>query len=84
MCHGEPLLEELRHFLDVVAGQNDRSSRYGSELVRTLQAADRSLEKMNVRTCGKISEANDKAFKILRLFLTPAWWLLFLSLNQPF
>ncbi|MAK28649.1 MAG: hypothetical protein CMI22_09875 [Opitutae bacterium] len=43
----EPLLEELRHFLDVVGGaKNDRSSgEYGSELVRTLQAADRSLEK---------------------------------------
>ena len=43
----EPLLEELRHFLDVVRGaKNDRSSgEYGSELVRTLQAADRSLEK---------------------------------------
>lgn len=43
----EPLLEELRHFLDVVRGaDNDRSSGdYGCELVRTLQASDRSLEK---------------------------------------
>ena len=43
----EPLLEEVEHFIDVILGlENNRSSgSYGSEVVKTLQAADKSLKK---------------------------------------
>lgn len=42
----EPLFEELKHFIKVIQGcEKSRSSgRYGVEVARTLQAADKSLE----------------------------------------
>lgn len=41
----EPLLEEIRHFVNVVLGneENRSSGTYGTEVVRTLKAADQSL-----------------------------------------
>ena len=41
----EPLLEEMKHFLDVISGKqiNRSSGSYGTEVVQTLQAADESL-----------------------------------------
>ena len=41
----EPLLEEIKHFLEVISGKETNRSPgiYGSEVVRTLQAADLSL-----------------------------------------
>jgi hypothetical protein len=40
------LFEELKHFIQVVKGneKNRSSGRYGVEVARTLQAADKSLE----------------------------------------
>jgi predicted dehydrogenase len=42
----EPLLEELKHFINVINGkeQNRSSGTYGTEVVRTLQSADMSLK----------------------------------------
>jgi predicted dehydrogenase len=42
----EPLFEELKHFIQVVKGneKNRSSGRYGVEVARTLQVADKSLE----------------------------------------
>jgi predicted dehydrogenase len=42
----EPLFEELKHFIQVVKGneKNRSSGRYGVAVARTLQAADKSLE----------------------------------------
>ena len=41
----EPLLEEMKHFFDVISGKekNRSSGSYGTEVVQTLQAADKSL-----------------------------------------
>ena len=41
----EPLLEEISHFIDLMTGKekNRSSGEYGSEVVKTLQAADKSL-----------------------------------------
>ena len=41
----EPLLEEMKHFVNVILGKekNRSSGIYGSEIVKTLEAADRSL-----------------------------------------
>jgi predicted dehydrogenase len=41
----EPLLEEIKHFIDVIQGKekNRSSGTYGTEVVKTLQAADKSL-----------------------------------------
>ena len=43
----EPLLEEIKHFLDVISGKetNRSSGIYGTKIVQTLQAADQSLLK---------------------------------------
>ena len=43
----EPLLEEVSHFIDVINGkeENRSSGEYGSEVVKTLQTADKSLLK---------------------------------------
>jgi len=42
----EPLLEELKHFINVINGkeQNRSSGTYATEVVRTLQSADMSLK----------------------------------------
>ena len=42
----EPLLEELKHFINVINGkeQNRSSGTYGAEVVRTLETADLSLK----------------------------------------
>ena len=42
----EPLLEEIKHFLGVVSGteENRSSGNYGVEVVKTLEATDRSLK----------------------------------------
>jgi len=41
----EPLLEEIKHFIDVIQGkeENRSSGSYGTEVVKTLQVADKSL-----------------------------------------
>ena len=41
----EPLLEEIKHFIDVIQGKemNRSSGTYGTEVVKTLQVADKSL-----------------------------------------
>ena len=41
----EPLLEEMRHFVNVILGkeENRSSGTYGTEVVKTLMAADKSL-----------------------------------------
>jgi predicted dehydrogenase len=41
----EPLLEEIKHFISVIKGKevNRSSGTYGTEVVKTLQAADMSL-----------------------------------------
>ena len=41
----EPLLEEIGHFLDVIAGKetNRSSGEYGTEVVKTLRGADQSI-----------------------------------------
>jgi predicted dehydrogenase len=43
----EPLLEELKHFINVINGkeQNRSSGTYGAEVVRTLETTDLSLKK---------------------------------------
>ena len=43
----EPLFEEISHFIKVILGEevNRSSGEYGSEVVKTLQAADKSLLK---------------------------------------
>ena len=43
----EPLLEEIRHFINVIFGkeENRSSGTYGTEVVKTLKAADQSLAK---------------------------------------
>lgn len=42
----EPLLEEIRHFLKVITGieKNRSSAKYGTEIVKTLRAADKSIQ----------------------------------------
>ena len=42
----EPLFEELKHFIQVIEGneKNRSSGRYGVEVARTLQVADKSLK----------------------------------------
>ena len=42
----EPLLEEIKHFIDVIQGkeENRSSGSYGTEVVKTLQVADKSLQ----------------------------------------
>jgi hypothetical protein len=41
----EPLLEEMKHFINVVEGKemNRSSGAYGTEIVKTLQIADQSI-----------------------------------------
>jgi hypothetical protein len=41
----EPLFEEISHFIKVIRGEeaNRSSGEYGSEVVKSLQAADQSL-----------------------------------------
>ena len=43
----EPLLEEIQHFINVVKGteENRSSGIYGTEVVRTLQVADQSIQR---------------------------------------
>jgi predicted dehydrogenase len=42
----EPLLEEIKHFVNVIKGteKNRSSGIYGAEVVRTLQVADQSIQ----------------------------------------
>jgi predicted dehydrogenase len=42
----EPLLEEIRHFINVIKGKvmNRSSGTYGTEVVKTLQVADQSIQ----------------------------------------
>ena len=44
--NNEPLFEELKHFIQVIEGneKNRSSGRYGVEIANTLQAADQSLK----------------------------------------
>jgi hypothetical protein len=44
--NNEPLLEEMKHFIDVISGKvrNRSSGKYGTELAITLQTADQSLQ----------------------------------------
>ena len=81
----EPLLEEIKHFLDVISGKetNRSSGIYGTKIVQTLQAADQSLLKK-----GKFVSIDRSANQLLisrtaKFLLSLPWWLFSLRSNLP-
>lgn len=46
ILNNEPLFDELKHFINVIQGkeENRSSGKYGTELAKTLQSADQSIQ----------------------------------------